>query len=355
MSTVNEMVEFDKLAAGIASIQEKGNFLPNMETKEGYEASKRFVLDFTTPTRTKLDEVHKNAKAYWVKGGKSIDKKKNEIMDLLVDIQKPHQEAYKAFDQAEKDKKLKFESDLQDKINKFYDFKFMVDINVTTSEEITSIIDSCGEIDTVEGFYHRAKDAEITKQETMVILNDCLMSIASREAEQAKQAELAEENRLRQIQIDEQQEAMRLQQEEMDRKQAEFDRIENEAKEKAQSEADEKKCLIDEAAQAELEKKQAIEREEQAKQAVIEREQYAKQQANLAAEQAIKDEQIKQQKIIDDQKAIDEKRANNNRHVTKIKKQAKESLIAIGLSADDAVKVVQALSGKTIKNCSINY
>jgi len=88
MSEVKELVEFDKIAAGIATIQDKGNFIPDMSTKEGYQASKRFVLDETTPTRTRLDKAHKTTKEYWKLGGQNVDKKKNEILDLLVDIQR---------------------------------------------------------------------------------------------------------------------------------------------------------------------------------------------------------------------------------------------------------------------------
>ena len=76
MSEVKELIEFDKIAAGIADIQEKGNFIPDMSTKEGYQASKRFVLDETTPTRTRLDKAHKTAKEYWKIGGQNVDKKK---------------------------------------------------------------------------------------------------------------------------------------------------------------------------------------------------------------------------------------------------------------------------------------
>ena len=107
MNEVKELVEFDKIAAGMAEIQSQGNFLPDTTTKKGYEASKRFVLDITTPTRTSLDKAHKTAKAYWIAGGKGIDSKKNELMDLLVEIQKPHQEAYKDFDQIEKNQACK--------------------------------------------------------------------------------------------------------------------------------------------------------------------------------------------------------------------------------------------------------
>ena len=87
MSTENSLKEFDKVMAAVMEIQDKGNFLPDTSTKEGYEASKRFVLDVTTPARTKLTEAHKKAKSHWIAGGKNVDNKKNELMDLLVGIQ----------------------------------------------------------------------------------------------------------------------------------------------------------------------------------------------------------------------------------------------------------------------------
>jgi len=342
MSEVNELVEFDKIAAGMADIQEKGNFLPDMSTKEGYEASKRFVLDITTPTRTKLDKAHKTAKQYWKVGGQNVDKKKNEIMDLLVDIQRPHQEAYKEFDQIAKDKKLKFEADLNEKITVIYNYRVLPP--QANSSVIADLINTCGETDTQEGFYHRASDAAKVRLESLEVLNELLMGAVAHESEQQRQAELAEENRLRQIQIDEQQEAMRLQQEEMDRKQEEFDRVANEAAEKAQHEADEKQRLIDEANRAEQEKQQAIEREE-----------YAKQQSELAAEQAREDEAQRQHNERIEQEAAAAKREANKAHNRKINRAIVKVLVANGISEDDAIKMVTLAAQKQLPQLIINY
>ena len=344
MAQIKELIEFDKIAAGLAEIQAEGNFIPNTETKEGYEASKRFVLDVTTPTRTKLAAAHKEAKAYWLSGGSEVDKKKNEILQALVDIQQPHQDAYKAKDQEEKDKKAKFEADLQDKINEFYEFKFLVDMNVTTSEEMASIISSCGEIDTVTGFYHRQKEAEIAKQDTMLILNDCLISIVNREAEQQRQAQLAEENRLRQIEIGAQQERMRLQQEEMDRKQVAIDNANREIELKAQAEIEEKQRLIDDALRMEKEKAQAIEREK-----------YAKEQAELAAKAAIEAEQQRQYNDRIAKEAAQAKLEADEKHVGNVRGEIKDHIMqSCGVDEKLAVSIVKSLL--KIKNLiTINY
>jgi len=353
MSEVKELIEFDKIAAGIADIQEKGNFIPDMSTKEGYNASKRFVLDETTPTRTRLAEAHKTAKEYWKLGGQNVDKKKNEILELLVDIQKPHQEAYKAHDQAEKDRKQKFEDDINEKISFFNECCHQASSNNSTG--ISDLIDRCGEIDTEEGFYHLKKDAIKAREDALQFLNDALMSAVNREAEQQREAELAEENRLRQIQIDEQQEAMRVQQEKMDAQQAEI-----EAKQQAQADIELK--AIQEERQAEYDRKLKIENEIRAKedeaerkQQAIEREEYAKQQAELAAEQAKQAEINRQQEEKEAQRVADEKRANNNRHATKIKKQAKEFIMSFGVDEKTAVNIVQAISHKDEATLTINY
>ena len=342
MSEVNELVEFDKIAAGIADIQEKGNFLPDTSTKEGYEASKRFVLDVTTPTRTKLDKAHKKAKAYWVAGGKNVDGKKNEIMDLLVEIQKPHQDAYKAFDQAEKDKKAKFEADIQDKIMVIYNYRILPPNS--NSETISEMIQQCGETDTQEGFYHLAKEAASARAESLQVLNELLLGAVSHEAEQKRQAELAEENRLRQIEIDKQQEVMRLQQEEMDRKQAEFERVANEAAAKERKIEEEKQRLIDEANAAEKEKQQAIEREE-----------YARQQAEKAAEQARQAEIQRQAEQVAAEKAAAEKREANKRHNAKVHNAILSVLIDNGISEENGKTMITLAANSQLPQLTINY
>ncbi len=341
MSEIKELVEFDLIAAGIAEIQEKGNFIPDMSTKEGYLASKRFVLDETTPTRTRLDRAHKTAKEYWKLGANNVDNKKNEILKLLVDIQQPHQEAYKEYDQIEKDKKAKFESDIQEKINFFHECCHKA--NSINSTGISDLIDSCGEIDTEEGFYHLKSDAIKARTDALEFLNDALLKAASYEATQQREAELAEENRLRQIEIDKQQEEMRVQQEKMNAQQAEIDRVANESAAKAQAEADEKQRLINEAEQAELEKQRAIEREE-----------YAKQQAELAADRAVEQEKQRQYNERIAKEAEQAKLEANKKHTGMVRGEIKEHLMSsCGLDNALATKVVKALL-KT-NRVTINY
>lgn len=341
MNEVKELIEFDKIAAGIAEIQEQGNFIPDVSTKEGYTASKRFVLDVTTPTRTRLADAHKKAKAYYLEGGRAVDKKKNEILDLLVDIQKPHLDAYKAKDQEEKDRKAKFEQDIQDKIDVLYNYRLLP--HGSTSKSIADVIQMCGETDTQDGFYHRATDAFNIRQESLDILNESLMQCVAYEAEQARQAELAEQNRIQQAAIDAQQEQMRLQQEEIDRKQAEIEAAQNEIEEKARLEAEAKQKLIDDKNRAEAEDKAKIEREE-----------YARQQAEIAAENARQAEIKRQQDEAEAKRIAQEKIEANKQHTSKVRGEIKNHLIdTCGLDNATATKVVKALL--TTNRVTINY
>lgn len=341
MNEVKELVEFDKIAAGIAAIQDQGNFIPDVSTKEGYTASKRFVLDITTPTRSKLADAHKVAKAYYLEGGRAVDKKKNEILDLLVDIQKPHLEAYKAKDQEEKDRKAKFEQDIQDKIDVIINYRFLP--NGSTSRSITDIIERCGETDTQDGFYHRATDAFNARQESLDILNDSLMQCVAYEAEQAAQAELAEQNRIQQAAIEEQQEQMRLQQEEMDRKQAEIEAEQNKIVEKARIEAEAKQKVIDDQNRAEAEAKAKVDREE-----------YAKQQSEIAAENARQAEVNRQQAELAAKKEEQARLEANKNHTSKVRCEIKKHIMSsCDIDEKLAVSIVKSLL-KT-NRITINY
>lgn len=262
MSTEYDLTKFDKVMSDVKEIQEKGNFLPDCTTKEGYDASKRFVLDVTTPARKALEKVHKEVKKPFWDACKMLDGKKKELMPVLEGIEAPHKEAYKAVDQAKKEKAQRFEDNLTAKVQVLFDYRNMV--YGKTSDELSVLIGECGEVDTQEGFYHKSKEAAQARTESLDALNDALMTAVKLEAEAAEQAKIAEQNRLQQIELDKQQEAMRLQQEEFDAKQAE-----------AQREADEKQRQLITKQNEEAEKIQAelkVEREEEEKKQQVEHE-----------------------------------------------------------------------------------
>lgn len=91
--------------------------------------------------------------------------------------------------------------------------------------------------------------------------------------------------------------------------------------------------------------------EENAKQAAID----AQARAKVEAERAV---QFEQERVAQQAKAEEEavaKREANKRHVGGIRKQAKESLMAIGLDEEAAKRVVMAINNGNIANVTISY
>jgi hypothetical protein len=145
------------------------------------------------------------------------------------------------------------------------------------------------------------------------------------------------------------------------------DQIRKEAEEKAKREAEEaaklaekeKQDAIERARKAELDRIASEERAklaaEQAEKERIAAEALALKRAQEAAEKARADEMARQeaekQKEIEAQK----KREADNAHISKIRTEAKESLMLLGLTEEMAKSVVLAINDKQIKNVSINY
>jgi len=156
------------------------------------------------------------------------------------------------------------------------------------------------------------------------------------------------------------------------------ERIAREAAENARKEAEQK--AVAEQQRIENERQEAVRREEQAKQRALEAERAkiaAEERAKIQAEEAGRyrieaefkakrdaeeaanraqqaeiDRQAREQAEI---KAEQEKREANRRNVGKIRKEAKESLMAIGLTEDQAKTVVLAIHNEKIANVIINY
>ena len=212
-----DLTEFNKVRATIEGIKKKGDFLPDMSTEDGYNASKRFVLDETTKARSSLVEAHKRIKATLLEACRVIDGHKNKIMIEIEAIQKPHKDAYKAVDAKKKEEKDKFESKLQDKIQSLRDYRNRC--IGKSSSEIEDLIKDCAETDTQHGFYHLQFDATKARAKSLEVLEEALTA-ANRQKEieerqkkerieiEAKQAEL----RKKEIEIDIKQKSIESQQ-----------------------------------------------------------------------------------------------------------------------------------------------
>lgn len=189
----NQIQEFDKVLADIEAIKQQGDFIPDVTNKEGYEKSKRFVLDVTTKCRKAIDSKHKDLKAPILKIGKELDAKKKTLISMLEEIEQPHKLAYRNKDKEEKERKERFEAELNDKIQAIINVRNQV--FGKSADEISGMIDEVGEIDTSHDFYHKAKDAEQARQDTLSILNNALIQQTQFEAQAAQLEEMRDRQR----------------------------------------------------------------------------------------------------------------------------------------------------------------
>ncbi|AUR89773.1 coil containing protein [Vibrio phage 1.132.O._10N.222.49.F8] len=137
------------------------------------------------------------------------------------------------------------------------------------------------------------------------------------------------------------------------------DRIKREAKEAAEKAERDRLASIEREEQAKREAIAAEERRkieaEQAEQRRIEAEARAVREAKEAAERARQEEIQRQKEERDRIAAAKEKREADIAHIGAIRKDAKESLMALGLTEDKAKDVVLAIHNGKVANVSISY
>ena len=229
---------------------------------------------------------------------------------------------------------------MREKIN-FFQLKSQSTVGLN-SDQITNLINEVGEVDTSEGFYHLAKEATEARQSALDLLNDELLKVVGQEAEAKRQEELAEENRLRQIEIDKQQEGMRLQQEEIDQKQVEFDRVEQEKAEELQAKIDEENLIQYEKEQAELKIKRDAEQLEQLEQHIHKMDELK---AKHEAECKAKEERLEKERIETENKLRASRTVNRNTAakalVDELKIDKELAINIMNLQAEGKVPFVQ--------------
>lgn len=324
-----DLTKFDKVLSDVAEIQEKGNFIPDCSTKEGYEASKRFVLDVTTPARKMLEQAHKETKKPFWDACKFLDEKKNELMPLLVAVEQPHKEAYKAFDEEKKRIKAEAEARVQ---KGFDDINGAVNSSVgASSSVIEDLISFCADFDVDPAVYGKRTDELVQLQgESIDKLTSALTQAIQAEEMQKKQEEL---DRIQKELEDEKrrQEAIKQENERKEREAL----IAKEAKEKAEKEAEE--ALIK---QKQLAEQAAIDAENK-RLADIE----AAKQAEVAR-QAEEERRLKQEA---------EAREADKKYRAGVHSAILSVLTDSGISEKDAKTVITLAAKGQLPQLSINY
>lgn len=324
----------------VAKIEEQyATVVPDAESKEGYKFCKEVRKD-VLPIKTALENARKQLKDPVLKMGKLIDGNIKPLTDRLEAVYKPFVDAYQEVD----NRKKRLEEERQMKIQQAFDKlnNSAMEAIGQTALIIESIIEDveCFDFDP-EVFQERTDEAIAKQAELIEKLNGMLEAQKRQEEFEAKQREM--EERERKLKEAEQAEQARLAEAE---RQKELELERQKAREQAEKEAAEREARIkEEAAQAEI---RAKEREKQLK---LEAERQAKEAAEMARAEA-----KAEQERIEREKAEEAARLEaNKKHVGMIRGQSKDDLISLGLSEDDAKKVVLAISQKQIRNLFIQY
>lgn len=359
------VTEYSETAARIAELKETyGTEVPDASTKDGYQRAKQIAGECTS-LRTALEKRRKEFKAPVLAFGKMIDSEAKRITAEIVAIEEPFKLAYKAVDEEKKRIKAEIEQ-------RFVDIKEMPSVALELSSgPIEIMINGLAEYDVSKAtFGRRVDEASALVASTLERLTEIHVKAIEAEQEALRiEAERAELERLRAEAAE--RERLQREAEENAAREAEQARIAEQAAEQARIDAERKAQA--EAERLERERLAAIEREEQAKrdaelaeQRRIAQEEQAKRDAELAeirakeeaerAAEAARQAEIKrQQEEAARLQAEKEAREANRRHVSKVCKQAKEGLMAQGMTEDVAKMAVQAIAKGLVPNVTINY
>ena len=321
------------------------------ETPAGNKAARSHMYKLRQ-SKSAVESKRKDAKADSLKFGKALDV---EAKKITADIEKMIAVHEKPIKDIEDREKLRID-DIEKRISYIYDLGADYGLNSTELQMhydklFNSIID--------ESFAEFKVSALEAKDSTLKILIERIAFVKKEEADKAELDRLRIEsvNRAQKehddrIAREAKAEAERIANEAAMRKEfeakAEQERVEREKKEAIEKAEFEKQQAID---NAELAKREQIAQEERAK---IEREQAieSKKLAVAAAEQAVIDRQnAKEQRLISEQL----KREANKRNIGNIRRDAKESIMELGLSEKMAKQFVMAIHNKDIANVAINY
>lgn len=290
------VTEYSETTARIAELKETyGSEVPDASTKDGYQRAKQIASECTS-LRTALEKRRKEFKAPVLAFGKMIDSEAKRIAAEIVSIEEPFKEAYKAVD----DEKKRIKAEIE---QRFVDIKQMPVLALESSSgHIEEMINNLAEYDvSKETFGRRADEASALVASTLERLTELhVKAIESEEEALRIESERAELEKLRE-------------------ESAERDRLQREAEEKATRESEQAR-IADLAAEA-------------ARQAEIER-----QQEKAARIQAEK-----------------ESRESNRRHVSNVRKKAKEAIMNAGADEDLAKAIVSAIAKGEVPNVVINY
>lgn len=335
----------------LAGLKDTCNFLPNVSTDEGYEKSKRVSLD-AGKVLTNLEKSRKEKKAKSLEEGRAIDSEAKAIVAKIEEFQLPHKEAYKELDNLRKEREANRKAELKERVTVIRELpEAMAD---SDSEGVKMALESL-QVEECLDFYEFTEVALLARNASKEALSKMFADKLKYEKEQKELVELRKKQ---------------AEQEQKDRD----ERIAKEAREAAEKQAAEAKeaeqRAIDQAALAVKQREEAetlakrdaalaernrIAAEDQANKDAEVAKIQAQKDAEAAAQKAELDLLNKQQVEADAEAERQIKIASNKRQIGKIRCEAKESIMALGIYEEQAKKLVLAIHNKEIANVTINY
>lgn len=340
----NQITEYSEIEAKLKELEATyGTEVPDASNKAGYLRAKE-ISGSMTKIRTALEAKRKAFKAPVLSFGKLIDSEANSITARILAIEEPFKNAYREVDNEKKRIKAEIEqriADIKDAPNKA--------LEMSTSTQIENLIDDLASIDLSKDLFGaKVEEAASWLTSTLERLNSIHANKVMQEQEAIRrEAEQAELEALRREK--EEREAKERQAEESKRQEEERQRIAEHAREQ------ERQRQKGEAERAEREKQEAIQAAEAAEAARIAAEKQAKIDAEAAAERARQQEIERQEAELKRQQEEIAAREANRAHTVNIQRQAKESLMALGIDEDKAKQIVLAICKCRISNVTINY
>jgi hypothetical protein len=342
---------YDEFRANIAEIKEYSDFLPDVSNTEGYTKSKRVALD-VGKILTAVEKKRKELKADSIATGKAIDGEAKTIAAELECFQLPHKQAYKELDDLKKEREQRRKENLQRRVD---DMRSTPGLMRDMDSDAVACALADLKAEECLDFYEFTAQALNARNDSQKQLSE-MYAVKLKSEQQAVELAELREKQAAQDQKDHDERIAREASEQAEAqadaaRQAEQKAIEQAAEAVKQREAVEKQSLID----AEQAKQREVEAASQSKIDAEKAAAKAKINAENATKKALADERERQR--IEQEKAAFEvaKREANTKHIGKIRCEAKESIMSLGIAEDVAKKLVLAIHNKKIKNVSISY
>lgn len=339
-----DLTKFDKVIADVEAVKEKGNFLPDVSTKEGYEASKRFVLDNTAPMRKALEKAHKEIKSPFWDACKFLDSKKKDLLVMIEEIEEPHKLAYKERDAEIKRKKEEAERAVQTKID-WFDEVLNQAFNAS-SDQIEALLEDCQDFEMDFDFFgKRIEEAQEKQADTISKLTERLTQQIQFEQTQKQQEEIARvqtelAEREAKLLADEQVKQAAIQAEIDAKEKAEREERQRIEREEAEKRHQEEMKLLTE--------RQELERVEREKQLKLQAEREEQERLAKVEQERIEAEKAEQERIERENELRKSRTKNRN-------EAAKQIMELTGVTKEQAIAVCNEIASNKVTFLTANF